>query len=90
MGQARGRIATDRAGEGEGGAPSEAVVVDVPQTMLSRAEGEAEPGDPAGDKLGEGEDSKAEGAGGQGGNRAGPGVDGVKILGQRGEGGNNS
>ena len=58
--------------------------------MLSRAEGAAEPGDPAKDKRGEGANGKAENAGDQGGNRAGPGVDGVKILGQRGEGGKNS
>ena len=87
VGQARGLVAKDRAGEGESGGPEETVVVDVPQAMLDRAEGEAEPGGPTGDERGEGADGEAEGAGGQGGIRAGPSVSGIGVRRERGEGG---
>ena len=89
VGQARSFAAQDRAGEREGGAPREAVVMDVPKTVNGRAEREANPRGPARNNRGEGAKGEAEGAGDQGGDRASPGVDGIRIRGVGGKGGVN-
>ena len=67
------------------GPERETVVVNAPEAVLGRAEGEAEPGGPAKNRGGEGAEREATVASDQGGNRAGPSVSGDRIVGERGD-----